>query len=112
MKRLLQTSLMCQLRNSCCDSAKQQVNKVLTLFESLLGNSPFFGSQHLTFAEVVAGTLIPWLPSMGDVALDDYPKLSAWSDRLIQRHSWQMTHPSPEEFEATKSRLQARMAVQ
>ncbi|MEB3177856.1 MAG: glutathione S-transferase family protein [Nostocaceae cyanobacterium] len=93
------------------EQALQQVNKVLTLFESLLSDSPYFGSQHLTFAEVVAGTLILWLPRMGDVALDDYPKLNAWSDRLTQRQSWQMTHPSPEEFEATKLRLQARMGV-
>jgi glutathione S-transferase len=44
------------------EQAKQKVSTVLKFFENLLGDRPYFGSQNLTLAEVVAGTVIPWLP--------------------------------------------------
>ncbi|MBD0389198.1 MAG: glutathione S-transferase family protein, partial [Nostoc sp. C3-bin3] len=59
----------------------------------------FFGANNLTLADIVAGTTVPQLPLIG-VTLDDYPKLSAWSDRLMQRETWVKTQPSQEELEA------------
>ncbi len=91
------------------EQAKQKVSTVLKFFENLLDDRPYFGSQNLTLAEVVAGTVVPWLPR-GGVSLNDYPKLSAWCDRLITRESWQTTEATPELIEAFKSRMVARMA--
>ncbi|HEY9638387.1 MAG TPA: glutathione S-transferase family protein [Coleofasciculaceae cyanobacterium] len=91
------------------EQAKQKVSTVLKFFENLLGDRPYFGSQNLTVAEVVAGTVIPWLPR-GGVSLSDYPKLSAWCDRLMAREAWQATEATPEVMEAFKSRMAARMA--
>lgn len=91
--------------------AQQKVATVLKFFESLLDDRPYFGSQNLTLAEVVAGTIIPWL-SRGAMSLSEYPKLSAWCDRLIARPAWQTTEPTPEIIEAMKSCMAARMAQQ
>jgi glutathione S-transferase len=88
------------------NQAKQKLATVLTFFETLLGDRPYFGGSHLTLAEVVAGTVVPWLPSLG-VSLSNYPNLSAWSLRLSKRKAWEMTQPSPEVWEATKARVKA-----
>ncbi|MGK7876017.1 MAG: glutathione S-transferase family protein [Xenococcaceae cyanobacterium] len=93
------------------EHSKQQVSKVLTFFEQLLGDRPYFGSEHLTLAEVVAGTAVPILPSLG-VSLNDYPKLRDWSKDLMKRDSWQQTQPSPEDVEAFKSSMETLMAKQ
>ncbi|MFE1745783.1 glutathione S-transferase family protein [Coleofasciculus sp. H7-2] len=78
---------------------------MLTFFENLLGEHPYFGSDRLTLADIVAGTVIPGLPGIG-VSMGDYLKLSAWSERLSKRATWQMTQTSPEVIEAYKSRRQ------
>lgn len=88
------------------EQSKQKAGTVLTFFENLLGEHPYFGDDRITLAEVVAGTTVPMLPTTG-VPLDDYPKLSAWCDRLLQRSAWQTTEPSPEAIAAIKSRLEA-----
>jgi glutathione S-transferase len=89
--------------------AGQKIATVLTFFENLLDDRPFFGSESLTLAEAVAGTVIPWLPRAG-VSLSDYPKLSAWCDRLMARPAWEASNPTPEDLETLKSLVAARMA--
>nr|WP_208492054.1 glutathione S-transferase family protein [aff. Roholtiella sp. LEGE 12411] len=93
------------------EQAKQKVSIVLKFFENLLDNRPYFGSHNLTLAEAVAGTVVPLMPTVG-VSLSQYPKLSAWCDRLIVRPSWQTTQATPEAMEAFKSVMAARMAQQ
>ena len=90
--------------------AKQKAATVFTFFESLLGDRPFFGSQNITLAEAVAGTVVPWLLGGRVFANDDYPQLSAWCDRLLARPAWQTTDVRPETVEALKSRMIAKMA--
>ena len=100
------------------EKARQQVLKVLKFFESLLGDSPYFGSDsqcdrsasRLTLGDIAAGTMVPQLPSIG-VPLDDYPKLSAWCDRLMERDSWATTQPSPEAIEASLPQIKALMTA-
>lgn len=91
------------------DGARQKVATVLKFLENLLDERPYFGSQSITLAEVVAGSAIPLLPRAG-VSLSDYPKLSAWCERLMIRPSWQATEVTPEAIEAAKSRMIAGMA--
>ncbi|MEH1941749.1 MAG: glutathione S-transferase family protein [Nostoc sp.] len=91
------------------EQAKQKISTVLKLFENLLDDRPYFGSQNLTLAEVVAGTVVIWLPEIG-ISFSDYPKLSAWHDRLVARPTWQATETTPEAIEALKSVVLARMA--
>jgi glutathione S-transferase len=88
------------------EKAHQQVLSVLNFFERLLGDSAYFGSELLTLGDIAAGTVLPQLPSMG-VSLDDYPKLKAWSERLMARDSWQKTQPSPEAIAASLPQIKA-----
>lgn len=84
--------------------AKQQVDKVLNFLTELLSDRPYFGSQQLTLADIVAGTAIPLLPQLG-VPLEIYPQLNAWCSRLMEREAWRKTQLSPEDFEAFKRRV-------
>ena len=92
------------------EQAKQQIATVLTFLEQLLGKQHYFGKEQLTLAEVVAGTVVSILPFLG-VSLNEYPQLSAWSDRLNQRPAWIRTQPSLKQIEAVKSDIAARMAA-
>ena len=93
------------------EQAKQKISTVLKLFENLLDYRPYFGSQKLTLAEIVAGTVVIWLPKVG-ISLSDYPKVNAWHDRLAARTTWQATEPTPEAIEALKSIVVARNTQQ
>ncbi len=91
--------------------AKQKIASVLKFFENLLGDRSYFASENLTLADVTAGSMIPFLPQVG-VSLSDYPKLSAWCDRLKSRPSWQATYPTPKVIAKFKSIFTARMMPQ
>jgi glutathione S-transferase len=91
------------------DQAKQKASTVLNFYESLLDDRPFFGSETITLAEPVAGTIVPWLLE-GRISFNDYPKLSAWCDRIQTRPAWQKTQASRQAVEVLKSRIAARMA--
>jgi glutathione S-transferase len=75
------------------ESAQEAVAKILSFYETLLGDKTYFAGEKFTLAEVVAGTLIPSLPLFG-FSLDDYPHLLAWAERLEERESWQKTTPN------------------
>jgi glutathione S-transferase len=91
--------------------AQRKIARVLRFFENLLDDRPYFASHNLTLAEVVAGTVVDVVPSVG-ISLSEYPKLNAWHDRLIVRPSWQATESTPEAMEALKSVIVARNARQ
>lgn len=76
------------------EQAKQKALSVLNFFEGLLADRPYFGSDRLTLADIVAGTMVPGLSDFG-VPLNGYPKLKAWTERLASRESWQKTQPNP-----------------
>ena len=91
------------------EKAEQKIATVLTFFEQLLGDRPYFGSDNLTLADVVAGTIIPLLSLRGGISLDKYPKVSAWSSRLIARPAWQNSEATEEAFAEFRSNMLARM---
>lgn len=91
------------------EQAKQQSATVLLFFERLLGNHPYFGGEHFTLAEVVAGTVVPQLPNLG-ISIDDFPQIFAWSQRLMERAAWAKTQPTPEAWVAFKTQIQAEIA--
>lgn len=82
---------------------------MLRFFEGLLDDRAFFGSNTLTYAECVAGTVVPLL-SWVDVSIDGYPKITAWCDRLMSRPSWQQTLFTPADLVAFASRRQNFLA--
>ncbi|MBC6423717.1 MAG: glutathione S-transferase family protein [Hormoscilla sp. SP5CHS1] len=93
------------------ERSRKQIATVLSFLESKLNNSLYFAGEQLTLAEVVAGTLVCWLPNMG-VSLEEYPKLKNWLSGLMQRPSWQETQPTPEYIEAFKPQARKLMEKQ
>jgi len=79
---------MLKLPHTYLDSMMPSAEKLEAFLSSQFQRHSSFGSNLLTLAELVARTSVPQLPSLG-VAVDNYPKLSAWCQRLIKRHSWQ-----------------------
>jgi glutathione S-transferase len=86
--------------------ANQQIETVLHFLVEQLGDRPYFGSQHLTLADIVAGTVLPLLPRLG-VSLTPYPTLHHWVERLMDREVWRNTQISSEDFENFKRRVKA-----
>ncbi|PZV03756.1 MAG: glutathione S-transferase family protein [Leptolyngbya sp.] len=91
--------------------AKQKAEVVLKFYADKLGNGPFFCGEQLTLADVVAGTFAPWFEPLG-LPMANYPTLQAWTDRLMSRHAWATTQPSPEDLTAFRDRMKQRMAAQ
>jgi glutathione S-transferase len=87
------------------EKAKEKVNTVLAFLEGLLDDRPYFASNNVTYAECVAGTIVPLLPWV-DFSLDGYPKIKAWCDRLLARPSWQQTQITQEDLAAFSARRQ------
>ncbi len=90
--------------------AVQKINTNLQFLEGLLDDRPFFGSNTITLAEPVAGTVISYLGA-ADIRLDAFPKLNAWLDRLTLRPSWSATQASAEQMAALKQMLISRMTT-
>jgi 3-dehydroquinate synthase len=78
--------------NSNLEQSEQQILSILTQLENLLQNNTYFGGYDITLADVVAGTAIPLLPSLG-ITLDEFPQLKAWSLRLMKWSAWIATQP-------------------
>ena len=87
------------------EKAKEKVDSVLAFFEGLLDDRLFFGSNTLTYAECVAGTVVPLL-SWVDISIEGYPKIQAWCDRLMSRPSFQQTQFTEADLAAFASRRQ------
>jgi glutathione S-transferase len=67
-------------------------------------------SDGISLADVVAGVSVPSLPSLG-LALDGYPKLQAWCDRLNSGDYWQQTQACRELVEAFKAPMKELIKV-
>ncbi|KAF3889218.1 MULTISPECIES: glutathione S-transferase family protein [Nostocales] len=81
--------------------ATEHVNKVFSFLTDILGENSYFGSDRLTFGDIVVGGTISLLVKVG-ISLNNYPKLNDWYERLMQREAWSKTELSQEEFEQFK----------
>ncbi|MCU0570921.1 MAG: glutathione S-transferase family protein [Oculatellaceae cyanobacterium Prado106] len=76
----------------------------LQFLENLLGDSLYFAGEQLTPAEIVAGTLVHRVADLG-ISLDNYPRLTDWSARLLARPTWQQIALSPDEWQDFRRRI-------
>ncbi|ACB52305.1 glutathione S-transferase [Crocosphaera subtropica ATCC 51142] len=90
-------------------NTKEKVAVVLNFFETSLGDRSYIVGNTLTLADIVAGTMVGFLPQMG-VSLSAYPQLTAWTKQLSQRESWQQTEPQPEEIDKFRETMKKLMA--
>lgn len=84
--------------------AQARTTNALKFLEDLLDGAPFVAGVQLTLAEIVAGSLIPALPKLA-MPLTDYPRLNAWSKRLLDRPSWQEIALSEDEWNSFKRHM-------
>ncbi|HEY9298916.1 MAG TPA: glutathione S-transferase family protein, partial [Phormidium sp.] len=99
-----------EVESAKLEAAKERINTVLQLYENLLGDSTYFAGEMFTLAEVVAGTLLQSLPMFG-IAIDIYPQLNSWLERLRSRESFQQTTASPEQIEAVLPQIKKILAT-
>ena len=76
------------------EQANQQIIAMLCFIEKHLKNNLYITGDKISLAEIVAGSLILWLPSL-NITLSNYPRVKSWSDQLMQRPAWQATQPDP-----------------
>lgn len=85
--------------------AEQQIIAMLSFSEKHLTGNLYIASDRITSADIVAGSLVAYLPYI-NIALSDYPKVKTWLERLTQRHSWRMTQVNPEHIPNWLKRIQ------
>lgn len=104
---LMKQMLDVEVADKQIDKAKQTMATTLQYFEDNLdNNSPYFIGDRFTYADIVAGTAVAAIPTLG-ISLEPYPKVSKWVDNLQQRNSWQQTAPSNEDIEKSKAVMKA-----
>ncbi len=91
------------------EEARARLATGLSFLENLLGNSSYYGGEQLSLADIVAGTTVSVLHYF-NVSLDEYPILSAWCERLVQRPAWLETTTSTRDVAAFISRRKAQIA--
>ena len=67
--------------------AKEHVEKVLEFFAENLKDNTYFGGENLSFADIIVGTDISFLPHLG-IDISQHSNLNNWFERLMQRESW------------------------
>ncbi|MGD1700419.1 glutathione S-transferase family protein [Dapis sp. BLCC M229] len=93
------------------EKAQQKISTVLKFFENLLEDRPYFGSDNITLADIVSGTIIP-IFLRGGISIAEYPKISAWYERLMARPAWQASEATEATFAEFRSNMLARMQQQ
>jgi glutathione S-transferase len=81
--------------------AKQHLDTGLTFLDETLGDNLYFGGEKISVADIVVGTDLSLLPKLG-LNFDNYPKINAWFERLMQREVWRKTELTMEEYEQFK----------
>jgi glutathione S-transferase len=79
-------------------AAQEKVTTVLNFYQKYLGDNPYLAGEQITLADFVVITLFLDIKAFG-FPVEDYPKLMAWHDRLMERESVQKTTPTPEDME-------------
>jgi len=83
---------------------KHEIHQTLIFLTEQLDDTPYFGSQQLTLADIVAGTVVPLLPMFG-IPLSDYSKLNDWCDRLMSRPVFRQTEVKAEYVDLIKQTI-------
>jgi glutathione S-transferase len=109
IRPLMQDAMQMPVEATQLTSAKERIKVVLNFFENrLLVGDPYFLGANFSLADVVAGTMIGYVPLFG-MPLDNLPKIATWLEVLSQRPSWQQTAPPPDALESARERIKQIM---
>lgn len=86
-------------------NSRQQLAVTLKFLSELLGDTPWFGGDRLSLADIVVGTVIPLLRRL-DYDLSTFGGLVDWCDRITARPAWQQTQLSSEGWVEFQRRIQ------
>lgn len=98
-----------QPEQEAVEKAQQKALTVLKFCQQQLAGNPWFGGDQLTLAEVVLGTVTPWLQGM-ELDMAEVPQLQDWTARLMARPAWQTTQPTEAAIAAFRDRMRQLMA--
>jgi glutathione S-transferase len=87
------------------ERANQQIKAMLGFLEKHLTGKTYIAREQFSLAEVVAGSIILWLPYL-NIPLSHYPQVELWSNQLMQRQTWQATQPDPTVIQNWFKRIQ------
>jgi glutathione S-transferase len=87
------------------------VARTLKFWENELNTNLFFGGDHLSLGDIVAGTTLPLFIKLG-IDFSPYPHLTAWIHRLQDRPTWQQTDLSAEAWREFKRRIRILLLMQ
>ncbi|MGB3402016.1 MAG: glutathione S-transferase family protein [Microcoleaceae cyanobacterium] len=79
-------------------AAQEKVTTVLDFYQKYLGDKPYLVGEQMTLADIVVISLFLDIKAFR-FPVEDYPKLMAWSERLMERESVQKTTPTSEDME-------------
>jgi glutathione S-transferase len=77
--------------------SNQQIITVLSFLEKQLNGNSYIASNRITYADLTAGSLVVWLDYL-KITLSEYSKVKMWLNRLMQRPTWVITQPNPEDI--------------
>lgn len=89
--------------------AQHRAMTALNIFETLL-DAPYFGGEHLSLADIVAGSLVPVVCDLG-FSLNQQPRLQTWVHTLMDRPTWKQTQLSASEKERFLRSIRALVRV-
>lgn len=91
--------------------AKRKIKRILKFLAELLGDDNYFGGDHLSLGDIVAGNNIILVNKLGfDISQNN--KIELWCDRLMEREVWQQTQPNDEEVAIFKQTVQKLIQLQ
>lgn len=99
-----------EVESAKVEAAKERINTVLQFYENLFGENAYFAGEMFSLAEIVAGTLLESLPMFG-IAIDIYPQLNSWLERVRSRSTFQQTTASPTQIRAAIPHIKKILAT-
>jgi len=104
---LMKDMLDIEVEKQKIEQAKQTMATALQYFEDNLDDNYLcFIKEQITYADIVAGTAVDAIPTLG-ISLEPYPKVTKWLNNLQQRNSWQQTALTTEDLERAKPIMKA-----
>ena len=88
---------------------KRNLKRVIRFLDELLGDELYFGGSQFTIGDIVAGNGLILCGKLG-FELEQFPKINAYCQRLLNREAWQTSQPDREQIivwkEVVKTLLQ------
>ncbi|MEM8503922.1 MAG: glutathione S-transferase family protein [Cyanobacteria bacterium P01_D01_bin.1] len=88
----------------------EHLETCLRFLQQTLGNTAYFGGNHINLADVIAGATVSLYARLG-LSLEPYPLLECWHSRIIKRPAWQITRPEEPDFQQWKRYVQLQVKL-